>query len=157
MYCMAFIGMAIFNWFSFCYMCTAFFAAITQGFGHRSYYYSYTTGVWSICFSIPAAILNVFNFAFNCKLRKHEMISHRDQGVHPSICRLRTSMAFVILEQVFVTATCLTMCILSNSYYDYYSWANSSWTWVNYIPLMIFGWVMAIGSMYTLCKMKKWE
>jgi hypothetical protein len=72
-------------------------------------------------------------------------------------------MAFVILEQIFVSATVLTICIMSDGYYynpysGYsYGWADASWTWANFTPLMIWGWAMASGSLYTLCKMKKWE
>jgi hypothetical protein len=81
MYCMAFIGMMIFNWVSFCYMGLAVGVGLAPSYcyysGYPYYDYNcYNNSGWTLCFSVPALILNVFNFFFNCGLRKHEMISH---------------------------------------------------------------------------------
>jgi hypothetical protein len=73
-------------------------------------------------------------------------------------------MAFVILEQIFVSATVCTLCFMSldNDYYNNYGYyyegyMQPQWVFPVFFPLMLWGWFTAIAQLYTLCKIKSWE
>jgi hypothetical protein len=99
----------------------------------------------------------VFNFFFNIKIKKHEMISHQDNGFHPTPCRLWVSIIFYVLEQLFVASTVTSICAMSSGYYGRFEWANGAWTYPVYYPLMIYGWVACMGSIFTLCKINSFQ